>query len=145
MADAVEVESNPAVEEEAGIGSLDAPTAMRKVLRTAMENDFLVKGLHEVAKAIDAGKAKMCFLSQSCDEKEYTRLITALCNEKEVPLLKVEGSKMLGEWCGLCKVDMDGNPRKVIGASCACITDFKVDSSYADFLKEEATKQRAAE
>ena len=33
-------------------------------------------------------------------------------------------NKELGQWAGLCKVDKDGNPRKVVGASCVAITDY---------------------
>ncbi len=36
-------------------------------------------------------------------------------------LLKVDDNKKLGEWVGLCKIDREGKPRKVVGCSCVVI------------------------
>ena len=48
----------------------------------------------------------------------------ALCSEHQVPLLKIPTKVDLGEMVGLCKLDAEGRPRKVVGCSCAVIKDF---------------------
>ena len=54
--------------------------------------------------------------------------VQALCQERQVPLIKIPEGKTLGEWCGLCKVDSEGKPRKVLRCSSAVITDFGEDT-----------------
>ncbi|NXP83466.1 RS12 protein, partial [Ramphastos sulfuratus] len=77
--------------------------------------------LHEVAKALDAKKAQVCFLAESCSEPAYKKLVQGLCKEHGIPLLDVPDSKELGQWAGLCTIDKDGIARKVVGASCVCV------------------------
>eukprot|EP00916_Digyalum_oweni_P020463 GHVL01034085.1.p1 GENE.GHVL01034085.1~~GHVL01034085.1.p1 ORF type:complete len:131 (+),score=20.38 GHVL01034085.1:45-437(+) len=109
---------------------------IKRVLKTAMANDGLVRGLHEVAKALDAGKVKCCFLAESCTEPAYTKLVEALCKEKETPLYRVSDSKTLGQWAGLCKYDDEGKPRKVVGATSVCITDWGEESDARAKLEQ---------
>lgn len=113
--------SDAASVEQVVVDSL--PAATKKVLKNALAADGLVRGLHEAAKAIDAGKAQLVFLSSSCDEPTYKKLVKALCLEKQIPLIEAEDSKKLGEWAGLCKIDEEGKPRKIVKASCVVITD----------------------
>merc|ERR1712183_1100312 len=107
----------------------DLPTAIRKVLKNAMVADGCIRGLHEVAKYIDASKAQVVFLAESCNEATYKKLVQGLCLEKNVPLIDVPDNKSLGEWAGLCRIDKDGNPRKVVGASCAAVVDYGEEGS----------------
>ena len=51
-----------------------------------------------------------------------------------MPLVEGVDGKKLGEWCGLCKIDKEGNARKVVSTSVAVITDFGVASSELDIL-----------
>jgi small subunit ribosomal protein S12e len=46
-------------------------------------------------------------------------------------LFQVEDGKKLGEWSGLCKIDKEGNARKVVRASCVVVKDWGDDSSPA--------------
>lgn len=91
--------------------------ALKLVLRNSLIADGLARGLHESAKALDRRQALMCVLSSNCDEAEYVKLVEALCAEHNIPLFRVADGKMLGEWAGLCKIDKEGNARKVVNAS----------------------------
>jgi small subunit ribosomal protein S12e len=128
--DETEVAAVEEVEEEIN----DLPSAIRKVLKNAMVADGCIRGLHEVAKHIDAGKAQVVFLAESCNEPTYKKLVQGLCLEKNVPLIDVSDNKQLGEWAGLCKIDKDGLPRKVVGASCVCVTDFGEEGMAYNYM-----------
>merc|ERR1719281_833153 len=116
----------------------DLASAVRKVCKNALAVDGLVRGLHEAAKYIDAGKAQYVFLSESCDEPAYKKLVKALCLEKSIPLYEVPDSKKLGEWAGLCKIDSDGNAKKVVGASCVVVFDYGEESEGLNWLQNHA-------
>ncbi|RKP01111.1 hypothetical protein CXG81DRAFT_12393 [Caulochytrium protostelioides] len=113
---AVEVAAAPAVE-----------VATRALIKEAICRHALARGLHETTKALDRNEAALCILSESCDHEEYVKLIEALCNKYSTPLLKVEDSKKLGEWSQLCKVDAEGNARKIVGCSCVVVRDTGVE------------------
>ncbi|KAG9508687.1 TBC1 domain family member 22B [Fragariocoptes setiger] len=119
---------------EATATSMDIPTALRHVLRESLFVDGLSRGLDECARALDKKKALLCVASKSVDEPRYLKLIEALCKEHQVPLVKVDDSKQLGEWAGLCKIDKDGQARKVVGCSSVCVTDFGKETSARDYL-----------
>lgn len=62
------------------------------------------------------------------------KLIEALCAEHNINLIKVADPKKLGEWAGLCKIDREGNPRKVVGCSSVVVRDFGEDSQAMSVL-----------
>lgn len=39
----------------------------------------------------------------------------------DVFVLQIEDKEELGEWVGLCKIDKEGKPRKVVKCSCAVV------------------------
>merc|ERR1712129_569793 len=112
----------------------DLPGAVKGVLKRALHVDGVIRGLHEVAKHGDASKAQVVFLAESCNEPNYKKLVKGLCLEKNVPLIDVPDNKALGEWAGLCKIDKDGNPRKVVGASVVCVTDFGEEGQAYEYM-----------
>lgn len=139
-----EPEVDAEVEVEATVAEPSAPmdveTALQKVLKNALVHEGLSRGLHECAKSLDKGIAKLCVLSQGCNEPAYTKLIEALCAEHEVDLMKVSDGKQLGEWVGLAKVDKEGNARKVVGCSCCVVTEFGEESEALSILKASFAK-----
>ena len=70
-------------------GSMDINTAIQEVLKAALINDGLARGLHETTKSLDKRQALLCVLAENCDEKEYKKLVQALCQEHQIPLIKV--------------------------------------------------------
>ena len=50
--------------------------------------------------------------------------------------MKVDDSKKLGEWAGLCKIDKEGNARKVVGCSCVVVKDWGKETPAHDVLQD---------
>mmetsp|Transcript_44151 Transcript_44151/g.112692 ORF Transcript_44151/g.112692 Transcript_44151/m.112692 type:complete len:143 (-) Transcript_44151:123-551(-) len=136
-------EETPVVaEEEVPSGPMDVNTAVKMVLKKALAHDGLARGLHEACRAIEKGEgfARLCVLAEDCNQPDYTKLIEALCHERNVDLITVPSNKQLGEYAGLCKIDEEGNARKVVGCSCAVVTDFGDESEGLSVLKEYLKK-----
>ncbi|KAG6917563.1 40S ribosomal protein S12 [Tephrocybe rancida] len=123
-APAAEVE----VAAEAPKGKLSVEDALQQVLKNALVHDGLARGLRECAKALDKRQAHLCVLVETCTEAEYIKLIEALCAEHKINLIKVGDAKVLGTWAGLCKIDREGNPRKIVGCSCVVVKEYGVES-----------------
>jgi len=104
-------------------------------------HDGLARGLYESIKALDRRQAHLCVLSSSCNEPAYTRLVKALCAEHNIHLITVKDSKTLGEWVGLCKLDKEAKPRKVVGCSCCVVKDYGEDSEALAVLTEYLKKR----
>ena len=129
-------------------------TSLKEVLKKALIHDGLARGLGECVKALDKRQAHLCVLSSSCTEPAYTkypfffsfsltyqRLVEALCAEHNINLIKVPDSKVLGEWVGLCKLDKEAKPRKIVGCSCAVVKDFGEESEALNVLLEYFKKR----
>jgi len=142
MADEGEVEATPTTTTTTGEGSRDIMTSLKEVLKKSMIHDGLVRGLHECAKALDRRQAHLCVLSSSCTEPAYTKLVEALCKEHNINLIKVPDSKQLGEWVGLCKLDKEAKPRKVVGCSCVVVKDYGEESEALNVVLEYFTKSQ---
>ncbi|XP_057968522.1 small ribosomal subunit protein eS12-like [Malania oleifera] len=104
--------------------TMDLMTALQLVLRKSLAHDMLVRGLHEAAKLIEKHTAQLCVLAEDCNQPDYVKLVKALCADHNVHLMTVSSAKTLGEWAGLCKIDSEGNARKVVGCSCVVVKDF---------------------
>ena len=114
MSDAGGDDAAPPTTGAAAGGPMDVQEALKEVLKLALISDGLYRGLHESAKALDKREVHFCVLAENCDEPMYVKLVEALCGEHGIDLIKVKDKKTLGEWVGLCKMDKEGNPRKVV-------------------------------
>ncbi|CAO3677295.1 unnamed protein product [Rhizopus stolonifer] len=119
---------------ETSSGQMSVEDALQEVLRRALVHDGLARGLKEAVKALDRRQAHLAVLVESCTESEYLKLVEALCAEHNINLIKVSDAKKLGEWAGLCKIDREGNARKVVGCSCVAVTDFGEESEAMNVL-----------
>mmetsp|Transcript_6494 Transcript_6494/g.10095 ORF Transcript_6494/g.10095 Transcript_6494/m.10095 type:complete len:149 (-) Transcript_6494:119-565(-) len=114
----------------------DDKSALQSVLRTSLYHDGLARGLYEAVKALDKNLAHLCCLAESCNEPGYTKLITALCKEHNVPLLKVETGKDLGKYAGLCRYNEEGEAVKVVGCSCVVVKSWGEETPARTWLLE---------
>ncbi|KAI8926951.1 50S ribosomal protein L30e-like protein [Entophlyctis helioformis] len=115
-------------------GPMTVEEALQEVLKKALINDGLARGIRESVKALDRREAHLAVLVETCTEGEYVKLIEALCAEHSINLIKVSDAKKLGEWVGLCKIDREGNARKVVGCSVCVVRDFGEDSEAMNVL-----------
>lgn len=108
-------------------------------MNTAKFEDNLAKGLREVCKALDSDETPdLCILAEDTSEEKYKTLITALCKQKGVPLLKMPERLQLGTMLGMCRFDHANQPRKVIGCSSVVITKFNEnDSADVDIIRQK--------
>lgn len=108
--------------------------AISVVIRKSLEANGLVRGLSEVARALDRRTAHMCILAEDCDDEEYKKLITALCKQGEIDLINVEEREKLAQWANLVRKDDTGNIKKTMKCSCVAIRDFGERSRALDYL-----------
>jgi len=120
---------------------LDPQSALKAVLKTSLFHDGLARGLHEAVKALDRREAHLCVLANSCNEPAYVKLITALCKEHSIPLIKMDDGKTLGEWAGLCKYNSEGKAVKVVGASCIVVKSWGEESAARTYILEHIKTQ----
>merc|ERR1712079_21238 len=127
----------------AAAAPMDIQKAIQEVLKEALIHDGLARGLRETTKALDKRQAIACILAENCDEENYKKLIKALCMEHEIPLITVDDDQKLGEWAGLCKIDKEGEARKIVRCSCVVIKDWGKPSQAQEYLEDHIKKQKA--
>jgi len=119
-------ESAPAAAPELNIRG-----AVEAVLKQACAHDGVARGLREVVAALDRGNAIFCVLAKDCDEAAYVQLVEALCAQRGITLIRVPEGKLIGQWVGLCKLDKQGVPRKVVRCSAAVVKSVGREQSVA--------------
>jgi len=65
-----------------------------------LKNSSRVIGIKQVTKVVTRGAAKTVFIAQDTEER-IREPLEALCQEKNVPVIKVESMKELGKSCGI--------------------------------------------
>ncbi|CAL5220342.1 g2338 [Coccomyxa viridis] len=129
-------EAKPAPAAAAPDEPMDVNTAVQNVLKKALAYDGLARGLHETARALEKGEGQLCVLAEDCDQPDYKKLVEALCSEHNVSLLSVPEAKQLGQWAGLCKIDAEGEARKVVGCSSVVVTNWGEETPGRSVLQE---------
>jgi len=122
-------------------GPMDPMTALQEVLKTALKSDGLARGLRQAVRALDRKEAVLCVLADNCDIPAYVNLVTALCYEHSIPLLKVDDNRQLGIWAGLCKLDDEGEAHKVVRTSCVVVRHYGEDTEARARLLEHLKSQ----
>ena len=122
-------------------GQMSVEEALQEVLKKAVLHNGITRGLRETVKVLDKRQALLCVLAENCDEPNYVKLVEGLCNEHNINLIKVPENKKLGEMVGLCKIDKEGNPRKVVACSSVAVTSYGEDSEALNVLTEYFKKR----
>ncbi|CAL1372431.1 unnamed protein product [Linum trigynum] len=115
---------------------MDLMSGLQLVLKKSLAHGGLSRGLHEGAKVIEKHAAQLCVLAEDCNQADYVKLVKALCADHNVNLVTVPSAKTLGEWAGLCKIDSEGNARKVVGCSCVVVRDYGEESEGLNVVQE---------
>nr|VDD07024.1 unnamed protein product [Brassica oleracea] len=126
----------PTAEPAAIPEDMDLLTALELTLRKARAHGGVTRGLHESAKLIEKRVAQLCVLAEDCNQPDYVKLVKALCADHNINLLTVPSAKTLGEWAGLCKIDSEGNARKVVGCSCLVVKDYGEETTALNIVKK---------
>ena len=121
-------------EQEAGAAQVNV---LENGLRQINLSGTVAKGFNCVVKAIIKGKAKIVFLAEDCDNKDYKNLITALAKQNEVKLVTVPEKETLGKALNLGSIRKDGTVRRQIKCgACAII-------KYGTVMNNEVEEFRA--
>jgi len=115
---------------------MDINEALQEVLKQALYVDGLARGQHEVCKTLGRGEAHLCVLASNCEHPDYVKLVEALCAERNINLMKVDDRKKLGEWAGLCKIDKEGNARKIVESTAVAVKDYGKRGQAVDIIEE---------
>jgi small subunit ribosomal protein S12e len=118
----------------------DVEDALRIVVKRSMEANGLIRGLSQVARALDGKTAHLCVLADDCDDAQYVRLIKALCAQNNIDLLQVAEKSKLAEWAGLVKRDATGAIKKTFKCSSVAIRDFGEKTRALEMLLEQLNK-----
>ena len=142
-ATAEETAAAPTTVETGKEEEIDHMEALKRVMTKAASVDGLRRGLHECAKVLDNGTARLCCLAADCDNTEIVTLIKALCASSKIPLLEIETREKLGQWCGLFKLNEEGEVSKTVKTSVAAITDYGEGSRALEVLLAHLKKSKS--
>lgn len=136
--------TSPAVENAAPVAAapVDAEPenveqALAIVIRKSIEVNGLIRGISQVARALDSRTAHLCILAEDCEEAQYQKLIQALCAQNNIDLVKVPERAKLAEWAGLVTRDRTGAIKKSLKCSCVAIRNFGETTRALDMLLEQ--------
>lgn len=130
-------------EQEAGAAQVNV---LENGLRQINLSGTVAKGFNCVVKAIIKGKAKIVFLAEDCDNKDYKNLITALAKQNEVKLVTVPEKETLGKALNLGSIRKDGTVRRQIKCgACAVIKYGKNVTQDIENFRNQYDPEEAAE
>lgn len=108
---------------------------IQKVIQEADQQKLLSKGLNEVCRNIEQRKGVLCILAKNCDNEQYKLTVETLCKENGMPLIFVDDNETLGKWAGLCKLNAEGIPRKIVKCSCLLIKKWGIMNENVEKVK----------
>lgn len=110
-------------------------TDFQDVIHTSVSTRCAWMGLKEVTSSVAQGKSACVFLATDVNEAQYKALVEAICRENKTALIQVDSKELLGQWCGLAKLDEEGEVAKA--RSCGCVSIRTLPNSPAgEKLKE---------
>jgi small subunit ribosomal protein S12e len=115
----------------------DTTQALSIVIKKSMEANGLIRGISQVARALDSRTAHLCILADDCEEQQYKKLIAALCQVNNIDLVRVPKREELAEWAGLVKRDRTGAVKKHFKCSCIAIRNFGEQTKALTMLLEQ--------
>lgn len=65
-----------------------------------LEDDKKVVGVNQVKRAISSSKVSLVYVAEDAEMK-ITNEILDLCEKKQIPIIKVDTMKDLGDACGI--------------------------------------------
>lgn len=116
--------------------------SLQIVLKKALANDGLARGIREAVKALERRKARLVVLAEDCDKEDYQRLIEALAASTGTPLVHVPERAALGDWAGLTRVKKSGEVKKAISSSVVAVTSYGEESEALHFVLEYIKKNK---
>jgi small subunit ribosomal protein S12e len=93
-------------------------------IQSAVSTRSAVMGLKESVRAVAQGSSEVVFLAGDVGEAQYKSLVEAICRENKTPLVNVDSKEILGQWCGLAKLDEEGEVVKA--RSCGVVSIRKI-------------------
>ena len=72
-----------------------------EAIEIAKSSGKIKKGVNEVTKTIERGKAKLVVIAEDIDPEEVVMHFPPLCEEKSTPLITAKSKKELGAAAGL--------------------------------------------
>lgn len=93
-------------------------------LRQISLSGRVAKGFNCTVKAIIKHKAKVVFVADDCDNKDYKALITGLCKRYSVNLQTVQTKALLGKALGLTNLRGNGTVRKEINCGACAVLKY---------------------
>ncbi|KAK5970432.1 40S ribosomal protein S12 [Trichostrongylus colubriformis] len=114
---------NVKIPSAAALAVMDVQAALKAVLRSANFLLVLPRVFIRQQRLSTRVRPNSVSLLRFVDQPMYVKMVEALSNEHNIPLINVADKKIIGEWCGLCKYDKEGKARKVVGCLCAVVKD----------------------
>ena len=136
MAETAEVVATPVAPVEDAVPA-NGEEALKIVIKKALEVNGVIRGLSEVARALDRRTAALCILADDCEDPSYKTLIQALCKQNHIDIITIGERVKLAEWAGLAKYDKAGNLKKTFKCSSIVIKDFGEQSKALEMLMEQ--------
>ncbi|MES1913009.1 MAG: hypothetical protein MHM6MM_005245 [Cercozoa sp. M6MM] len=138
MADEVVAEV-PVTEEAPKVLTTDE--ALEQTLKISLASGGVARGAKEAIKALDRGVGKLCLLASDCDKPEIEKLVRALCEARNVPIM-LNTRQEIGRMCGQTRVLVEtGEVKKIIGCSVAVITKYGRQTDARSMLLQHLASQ----